>query len=614
MWTWIWPKVGSNPISQNTDSEMFDRSDYPYTETFVREAIQNTLDAVLDETRPAVISFRFHRGRVSDVRSLIGNAIELRKQAGVAVPGEWATGQIDWLTIEDFNTKGLDGDLTDRLDNFWNYWLNFGLSNKDGQGRGGRGIGRVTFLIASRIQTVLGLTRRKADGRTAASGMVMLRAMKADGSLRATHAYLANSENTDQSIFNLHNSDRFHDEIIRAFGLAGYATGPDRSGLALIIPYPHAELTADGILASAIEHFAPAILGGSLQVKVNDRVLDKSSIDRIAADVNRDIHTEWIREDVSRYLALLRHAKSAQPAILNVNPSEKLGAKRDSTEAKKLQKTLAAGDPVVCELRFPLVRGGITHRVSLRAVAARTPEGRKPADRLFREGMSLPDVRAGQAGETDMLILVDDSELATYLNFCEGKAHLDLLESKEIKAKLEEKGYYPVTTVRRFVKSLPVELRAFLTPEISEPEFDVFDAFFALPDDQGGKRRGPGGKPGVTPPPPPPPPPPPRIPAVRVKTLEDGFRIEANPDYDGWPVNISVTMAYADGSRNPAWSELDFRLVDLNTEAEDCEYSFSKNKLTAKNCGQRCSIVVTGFDNRRELDTRIKVWKHAQDN
>jgi hypothetical protein len=421
MWKWIWPKVGSNPISQNTDSEMFDRSDYPYTETFVREAIQNTLDATLDETRPAVISFRFHTGPVSNVKSLVGGAIALREQAKLPVPAEWKSGQALWLTIEDFNTKGLDGNLSARLGDFWNYWLNFGLSNKDGHGRGGRGIGRVTFLIASRIQTVLGLTRRKADGLTAASGMVMLRAMEADGSgLRATHAYLANAEDAERSVFKLHDSDEFHAEIIQTFGLAGYATEPDRTGLALVIPYPHAELTADGILSSAIEHFTPAILDGSLQVKVNDRILDKDSMDDIAAEVAQHIRTEWIREDVGRYLTLLRHAKVADPVVFNVQPGDKLGSQRDSTEAKKLQKVLAGGDPVVCEFRFPLVQGNTTHNVSLRAVAARTPDGQRPADRLFREGMSLPDVRASMPGETDVLILVDNVELSTYLNFCEG--------------------------------------------------------------------------------------------------------------------------------------------------------------------------------------------------
>ncbi|MDP1932309.1 MAG: hypothetical protein Q8L60_12715, partial [Gammaproteobacteria bacterium] len=170
MWGWIWPRVGATPVSQNTDSEMFDRMDYPYMETFVREAIQNTLDARLDLERPAVIHFKFHSGSMAALRPFLEGAVSLREAAGLPVPQEWHRDDISWLTIEDFNTKGLDGDLADRSGNFWNYWLNFGLSNKDGHGRGGRGIGRVTFLIASRMQAVVGFTRRKVDGRTAACG------------------------------------------------------------------------------------------------------------------------------------------------------------------------------------------------------------------------------------------------------------------------------------------------------------------------------------------------------------------------------------------------------------------------------------------------------------
>lgn len=614
MKSWIWPKVGANPISQNTDSEMFDRADYPFTETFVREAIQNTLDAVLDESQPAVISFRFHQQGTASVMPFLKGAIDLRGHAGLTVPPEWTDGSATWLTIEDSNTHGLDGQLNDRLGNFWNYWLNFGISNKTGHGRGGRGIGRVTFLIASRIQAVLGITRRHDDGATAGSGMVLLRAMRGpDNILRSTHAYLAADEDAENSVFRLHSDPAFHQALISAFNLAGYEKEPDRTGLALVIPYPYPELTPDGILASAIEHFGPAILAGALVVRAGDQVLNASSIDEVSDRIAPLIRSEWIKEDIARYLRLLRAAMTATPIIVRADPKEKLGERRDSAEAQKIQQRLETGEPVVCEIQFPLTRKAETRMVSLRALAARTPDGRRPADRLYREGMSLPDVRSGIPGETDMIILVDDDALATYLNFCEGKAHLDLLGSKEIRAKLEQMGYRPPLDVRRFVKSLPNELRAFLTPDAAEPELDVFDSFFSLPDDQPGKRKAAGGKPDIAPPPPPPPPQP-RIPAVRVRTLQDGFRLEANPEFTGWPVRVDITMAYADGSKKPAWSEFDFTSKDLSTQANDCDYVFRENKITAKNCGGDFSIEVTGFDVRREVDTRFKVMKHAQDN
>src|SRR5690349_11614007 len=185
------------------------------------------------------------------------------------------------------------------MSDFWNYWLNFNVSNKDGSGRGGRGIGRVTFLIASRIQAVLGFTRRVQDQRTVACGMCVLKATNDSQGLRSTHAYLAREES--RSVFQLYDSAEFHSELARAFDLDGYRS---QTGLALIIPYPHEELSHAGILASAIEHFAPAVLGGSLVVQVDDQRLDSSTIETIAQEVGHRINSRPIREDVSRYLRL----------------------------------------------------------------------------------------------------------------------------------------------------------------------------------------------------------------------------------------------------------------------------------------------------------------------
>jgi hypothetical protein len=165
----------------------------------------------------------------------------------------------------------------------------------------------------------------------------------------------SDSENTEQSIFELHRSDAFHAQIVDAFKLSGYAVEPHRTGLALVIPYPHADLTADGILASAVEHFAPAVLDGSLQVRVDDRILDKSTIDNIAADVAKHIHTEWIRNDTPRYLALLRHVKAAEAVIFDVSPAEKLSGRRDSADAQKTAEGAECWR--VCRLRVSFSLG-----------------------------------------------------------------------------------------------------------------------------------------------------------------------------------------------------------------------------------------------------------------
>lgn len=606
-WSWIWPNVGATPVHQGLDSEMFDRTDYPYSETFVREAIQNSLDARLDPAKPVFMNFTFHSDGIGPRRAFLEQLMDHRKVAGLEIPSEWHSGNVRWLLVEDFNTKGLGGSLNSRVSDFWNYWLNFGLSNKDGSGRGGRGIGRVTFLIASRLQSVIGYTRRVEDGTSAICGMAVLKAQEDGNNLKSTHAYLAERE--DGNIYALHSSPDFQRRTRGAFGFTGY-DGEYGSGLGLAILYPHAELKALGILAAAIENFAPAIMNGTLVLNVDGRVLDASSIGDIAVDVESYLNDEAIRSNVARYLDLVLLGQKRGPrhkiALPSAHKSD-FEPLRKSAPIKALQKEIADGQDVVLEIALPLVRKGVTHNVSLIAVIGTSSSGNRPIDRLFREGMSLPDVRAKSPGDLDLLMLVREGHLATYLNFCEGKAHLDLLESKDVRKKLEDNGF-DGPRLKRLVKNLPAELRLLMTPDVTAPDAHVFDSYFSKPSDRPGKKKKPN-----KPPEPPPPPPPPKPSIFKVEALDDGLRITANPDYLHWPVNVTVTLAYADGTRRPSWSPFDFKLDDLHISHEACDLTTDKNRVKAMNCRPGTEIEVTGFDANRELDTNIRPWKNAQE-
>ena len=604
-WSWIWPSVGATPIHQGLDSEMFDRTDYPYSETFVREAIQNSLDARLDQSKPVRMNFSFQSEGIGPRRPFLEQVIEHRKKAGLDVPQEWHNGNVRWLLVEDFNSKGLSGPLTSRVSDFWNYWLNFGLSNKDGAGRGGRGIGRVTFLIASRLQAVIGYTRRAEDSSLAICGMAVLRAQEDGEDLKSTHAYLAHR--VDGNIYGLHNSAEFQNRTRSAFAFTGY-DGEDHSGLGLAILYPHPELKANGILAASIENFAPAIMNGTLCINVDGRILDAFTIEEVALAVADHLNDEAIRGDVGRYLSIVRRAQTEKsPHRIKLPSAVKSDMEplRKSPAILALQKKIAAGEDVALEIAFPLTRKGSAKEVSLRVVVGACSSGRRPMDRLFREGMSLPDVRAKSPGELDLVMLVEDGELATYLNFCEGKAHLDLLESKDVLQKLEKNGF-DGPRVKRLVKNLPSEIRLLLTPEVTAPDAHVFDTYFSKPSNMPGKKKKPN-----KPDDPPPPPPPPKPAVLKIEPLDDGLCIRANPDFKDWPINVTVSLAYADGTRRPSWSPFDFKLEDLGIESADCQLVTDSNKVRAMNCGPDLEIRITGFDKNRELDTNIRPWKNA---
>ena len=99
-WNWIWPSVGATPVNHGLDPEIFDRTDCPYTETFVREAIQNSLDARRDENSPVVVRFSFHEENMSARQeAFLAEAMEHRARAERPVIEEWGQGVARWLVL-----------------------------------------------------------------------------------------------------------------------------------------------------------------------------------------------------------------------------------------------------------------------------------------------------------------------------------------------------------------------------------------------------------------------------------------------------------------------------------------------------------------------------------
>ena len=609
---WQWPPTGPTPVNYGLDTEIFDSERVPHAQTFVREAIQNSLDARHDENSPVVVRFAFHEAGLDSRKQFIGDLPGKKQSAGMAWPPEWDAGRISWLVVEDSNSTGLRGDLKSRKSDFWNYWLNFGISNKSGAGRGGRGIGRITFLIASRISTVIGVTRRVDDGATAACGMSLLKPGEIDGRFMSSYAYLAKAPGAD--IYDLYDDAAFVAGLVDAFEITDYAAD-SATGLSLIIPYPHEKLSRDAIIAAAIEHFGPAIISGSLVVGADHRTVDASSIDGEAMRVAEHFPAGPLRDDPKRFLALIRRASENPDFTIAVEkPGDPLSKALGEEAMEKLRQHFAGHDDVVLRIEVPVTRRGKVTRSRLLAALSRAPKGQKPIDLFFREGMCLPDVNARNAADVDLVLMSNEGELATYLNFCEGKAHLGLLETSEVLAKLLENGFSGGSALKRFVRNLPGELRRVVLPDANKPDASIFSGFFSVPKPTPGKQKpGQTGKkdePGPVPPPPPVPPAQPRI--FLVDGLPDGFRVRANPGFTGWPVDVKLEVAYADGSRRPKWSRYDFEFGKLAIEKPSgVDAEIKNNTLTCRDCDSSFHLEVRGFDSRRELVTNVRAFRNA---
>lgn len=614
-WGWIWPGTGAAPTNDEPDAEIFDTEKVPLAHTFVREAVQNSLDACGDINGRVRMRFSFGSKSMGPQMDFLAGLEEPRRVAGLGWPSDWEEeGRVSWLAVEDFGTTGLLGSLDDRKSDFWNYWLNFGLSNKTGSGRGGRGVGRKTFLLASGVRAVIGFTRR-TDGISAVCGYAMMRPDQYQGRMRASLAILADRENGD--VYALHPASQIVQSLTDAFDIS-QRDDSAMAGFSLIVPFPQESITADSIIAALIENFAPAIMKGSLEAKVDGKILDASSIDARSSEVASSFAGNDFR---TRHLDILRMLRlfEAKPDIeISIDePGRRKRVKEVAGKAKiaSMRQRLVDSGHVTLMLQFPLVRGGREHKAAVRAVLSICPEGAEAIDVFYRSGMRLPDVRTRNTRQIDLVTAVDHGQLATYLNFCEGKAHLDLLENEEVRRKLGEAGFSDGIAIRRLIKRFPEELRELVAPDSDEPDASVFSRFFRAPV----KRGEPGGagarkRKSIAPIDPPPP----RERIFSVTETSDGFVVSANDAraHELRGRNVRIRTAYANGGRKLDWNSLDFDLgrKPIVATATGCEAFEAKgNTLVARNCSEDLRIEVRGFDPRRELETDIRLLETRRD-
>jgi hypothetical protein len=601
-------------VNYGLDTETFDSERFPHAQTFVREAIQNSLDARQDSQKPVLVRFALSSGTVDGRKQFLTDLRDKKAASGLDWPGSWDSGEITWLVVEDKNSTGLRGSLEERTGDFWNYWLNFGISNKTGSGRGGRGVGRVTFLIASGISTVIGVTRRLDDGKVAACGMSLLRPGVVNGKFMSSYAYLA--KEATENIYNLYDDGSFFTDLATAFDTSDYVK-ENSTGLSLIIPYPNEKLTRESIIAAAIEHFAPAILCETLVVEFNDHQVNAATIDNDAKQVALNFPPGPLRDDPVRFLNLIRQSMQEPTYTIPVDkPSQGISKAVDQTLLEKIRKDFDDSERLTIAIKIPVERNGETTESYLHAALSRAPKGKGPVDLFFREGMCLPEVSARNTADVDLVLISNHGELATYLNFCEGKAHLGLIENKEVTAKLTEKGFSGGYSIKRMVRHLPDDLRRLVLPDADKPDASIFSGFFSIPkqDKEKKKENGSGKKHDPEPPPPPPPtpPPPPRPQVFKLDDLTDGFRVRLNPNYVGGPVDLYLEVAYSDGTRRPRWSKYDFDLKKLSvTQAGGDKPECKNNVIRCRNCKSDFFLEVRGFDTRRELVTFVEASRNA---
>jgi len=596
------------------------------TDALVRESIQNSLDAA-QGNGPVTVRFSFfstpnpeYDAKVIRKKYIDGLSLHLQtKHAGLQdIPSP--VEQINYLLVEDYGTRGLQGDISqyDDLDDdfkkndFYYFWRNIGRTRKEATDLGRWGLGKTVFQAASRINSFFGITVRKDDGRMLLMGQSVLKIHKADGTRYSPYGYFGcfNSElalpTEDQAFIKLFSEHFFVDRF-------------DKPGLSILIPFLDREIESDKFakkfVNSIVKHYFFPILAGNLIVEIKHRSksykLDATSLDNLLKK-SRFLESQGMLGliDLARWAI-----KQPEDALIKLNePTPGKAPKLRDTiypeQIDELQQKFSGSKRLAFYLPISIQRQHskeIMH-TGFTVYLERDENLDKAEDYFIRQGITLPEISSLKHKGIRAIVSITERDLSTFLGDAENPAHTEWeRNSKKFKRK-----YKLGPTTLDYVKTCPREIVKILTQPQKGRDENLLKHIFSLPEvqlDQLGKNEkeisGEGDKKKSTEP---------FVDVIgsnyiQLTPVKGGFRLTKRPKATKVPRYINIWIAYEVRSGNPfkKYTTLDF---DLNKPPIKFQVQGANLLLSKENIIQlevqkgNFKLTVTGFDIHRDL--RIK--------
>jgi hypothetical protein len=274
--------------NEQTQEEFFSNADVvSEVSALIRESVQNSLDECLDETKKTPVRMVFAiRNQTSEITDKYFSALypHVKKSISTELPDFSKSSK--YLTIEDFNTKGLEGSTSSRApkedgleknersqnDSFWYFEWKTGGSNKKAGARGSWGVGKIVFPRASAIKTYLVYSCRRE-----------ISAPEKNPNILFGHSILKYRTMLDKRYVpdcqwmilpNEHSpiptaDSKIHDEFISDWSLT---RKPGNFGTSIVIPFCKETLTPEKLVQSIIRDYFVSILSGLLECEVVDEL------------------------------------------------------------------------------------------------------------------------------------------------------------------------------------------------------------------------------------------------------------------------------------------------------------------------------------------------------
>lgn len=627
---WHFREMGRAEINQDPTADYFFNVEAleNLSDALVRESIQNSLDAKASgSSLPVTVRITIPKPDFSLDPSATSPFLNGLWQHLQAIPDleqlPSSKDRVSWILVEDFGTRGLEGDVEasedpsdDRRNDFYYFWRNVGRGRKTGDDRGRWGLGKTMFPASSRINSFFGYSVRASDGAPLLMGQSVLRIHKIGERKHYPFGYFGRS---DSDCFVTPISDA---EVISSFKSTFYVSRENEPGLSVVIPYPHDGFGITDITHSVIHHYFFPILNGELEVEISDgdkiTKIDPNNIDTIISGV------EGAENSIAPFLDLTRTYLSLPDHQMYTTSSVNAGRAPTWTEERltpeKLDAALEELDSFhpVC-FRCPVY----VYRIGKQPLAShfdvllqRYADLEKPEDIFVRQGITISGERSLREPGVRALVIAADSAVASFLGDAENPAHTEWQEkSKKFKGK-----YNAGSSTLRFIKSAPQGLMNILNRRSDKIDDTILRHIFPGPSGDGSASSEPvertgnptrSARPTIQTPR--------RPPFYSLNKTTDGFSIKLTDDaLTSLPIQFVVRCAYDVARGNPftRWAPEDFIFFSEPVSATvqgGAVVEHSENKCTVLAESSEFHASFRGFDPERDVivDVRIEVGTHA---
>jgi hypothetical protein len=632
MTTWEFAKKGNQRERNPVQDEFFNAPDtLTDVSALVRESIQNSLDARLDDSQPVRVVFTLGQKTSGSGHARYFGGLQGHLDA---VFGKDKAVNLDsamnYLLVEDFNTTGLTGASnksevplgTKPSDSSYIFFIHIEGEGSKGDGKRGKwGVGKIVFPRMSAAKSFFAFSTRSAENapdgkKTICIGQSILKFHNFNNERVQPDGWFGTSSD---ELF-----EPLDDDSTKEFANFWNLTRVHETGLSIVVPYVNESVTQNEIRDAIVRQYFVAILDGTLVCEINSNegnlLLDKQGLISAAPkiEMTKAASLDRTAEEMKAAISLVVDAVDGEPEIFRVTVPDNSRSTSDfvldEDDLGELSSKLKSGKPVkvIVSIKAPSTQAPQGALLSDEFVILfQLVDGIRSASIFSREGIIIPGTKNSPISGFSSVVLIGPGPLANVLGLSEGPAHEKW--SADTKNFRETFGSnWKATRLISIARNLPHKLISWATSQSGTFDNHALDKWLQFEKLSPPIASDPPRNPGPTPPPNPEPKDFPSL--FSIHTVKGGFVIGRGDASLKIGSIVSVKTAYARARGNPFknWKESDFMLQSgftfekTNAKVLEATNNVFKFEITGDKWEVRC----TGFSSLLDLEV-LPDWFEA---